>query len=79
MRGGAGGDIDDRHADARGALRTAGDRGEPALGLDQEIIGLAMRVGAVVAIARDGAADQRRIILASAAPARSRACPSSRA
>ena len=52
VRGGAGGDIDDRQADARGAVRTAGDRGEPALGLDQEIIGLAMGVGAIVAIAR---------------------------
>ena len=64
MRGGAGGDVDDRHADARGAFRPAGDRGEAALGLDQQIIGLAMRVGAVVAIAGDGADDQRRIVLA---------------
>ena len=77
MRGGAGGDIDDRHADPRRAIRPAGDRGEPALGLDQQIIGLAVRVGAVVAIAGNGAADQRRIILAAAAPAKSRACPSS--
>ena len=66
MRGGAGRDIDDRDADARRAFRAAGDRGEAALGLDQEIIGLAMRIGAVVAIAGDGAADQRRIILAQA-------------
>ena len=78
MRGGAGGDIDDRHPDARGAFRTAGDRGEPALGLDQEIVGLAMGVGAVVAIARDGAADQLWIILAQALQRESRACPSSR-
>ena len=52
MRGGAGGDIDDRHADARRAFRAAGDRGKSALGLDQQIIGLAMGIGAVVAIAR---------------------------
>ena len=51
-------------ADPRRPLRAAGDRGEPALGLDQQIIGLAMRVGALVAIAGDGAADQRRIVLA---------------
>ena len=51
------------HADPRRPFRPAGDRGEPALGLDQEIIGLAVGVGAVVAIARNGAADQRRIIL----------------
>ena len=51
MRGGAGGDIDDRNADPRRAFRPAGDRGQPALGLDQEIVGLAVGVGAVVAIA----------------------------
>ena len=51
MRGGAGGDIDDRQANARRAVRTAGDRGEPAFRLDQEIVGLAMGVGAVIAIA----------------------------
>ena len=66
-------------ADARRALRPAGDRGEPALGLDQQIIGLAVGVGAVVAIAGDRAADQRRIILAQPLAAKSRACPSSRA
>ena len=43
MRGGAGGDVDDRDADARRPFRAAGDRGEPALGLDQEVIGLAVR------------------------------------
>ena len=64
VRGGAGRDIDDRNADPRWSLRPAGDRGEPALGLDQKIIGLAIGVGAGVAIARNGAADQRRIFLA---------------
>ena len=33
------------------------------LGVDQEVIGLAVGVGAVVAVTRDGAADQRRIVL----------------
>ena len=63
MRGGAGGDIDDGDADAGRTLGTAGDRGKAALGLDQEIIGLAFGIGAGVAIAGDRAADQRRIIL----------------
>src|ERR1700730_4277598 len=66
MRGGAGGDVDDGKTDARRTVRTAGDRGEATLGLDQEIVGLAMGIGAVVAITADGAADQRRIVLAQA-------------
>ena len=66
MRGGAGGDIDDGDADARRAFRAAGDRGQTALGLDQEIVGLAIGIGPVVAVARDGAADQRRIIFSQA-------------
>ena len=41
---------------------------KPALGLDQHVVGLAMGVGAVVAIAGDGAADQLWIILAQALP-----------
>ena len=57
---------DDGDADARWAFRSAGDRRKPAFGLDQEIIGLAMRVGPFVAIACDGATDQLRIILAQA-------------
>jgi hypothetical protein len=60
MRGGAGGDIDDRHSDPRGAVRAAGDRSQPALGLDQEIVGLAIGIGAVIAVTADGAANQRR-------------------
>ena len=64
MRGGAGRDIDDGDADAGSAFRSAGDRGKAALGLDQQIIGLAILVRAFVTVAGDGAADQRRIILA---------------
>src|ERR1700716_3112624 len=63
MGGGAGGDIDDREAHARRAVRTAGDGGEAALRLNQQIVGLAMSVRTVIAIATDGTADQRRIIL----------------
>jgi hypothetical protein len=62
MRGGAGRDIDDGDSDPRRAFRPAGDRGKAALGLDQEIVGLAVGIGAFIAIARNGAADQRRII-----------------
>ena len=47
MRGGAGRDIDDGDADPRRAFRAAGDRGKAALGLDQEVIGLALGIGAV--------------------------------
>ncbi len=64
MRGSAGGDIDDGDADARRAFGAAGDGGEAALGLDQQVIGLAMGIGAGVAIAGDGDADQPRIVLA---------------
>ncbi len=63
MRGGAGRDIDHRYADPRRAFGAAGDRGQAALGLDQEIVGLAVGIGAFVAVAGNGAADQRRIIL----------------
>ncbi len=77
MRGGAGRDVDDRHADARGAVRVAGDRGKAALGLDQQIIGLAVRVGAFVAIAGDRAARSASDSPSAAARAKSRACPSS--
>src|SRR5664279_1896039 len=66
MRGGAGGDIDDGKTDARGSIRTAGDRRQAALGLDQHIVGLAMGVGTVIAITRYGAADQLWIILSQA-------------
>ncbi len=66
MRGGAGGDIDHGNADPRRSLRSAGDRGQPALGLDQQIIGLAVGVGAVVAIAGNGAADQFWVIFSQA-------------
>src|SRR5436853_7031513 len=64
MRGGAGCDIDNRDTDTRRAVRPAGDGGKPAFGLDQQIVCLAMRVGPLVAIARDRAADQPWVILA---------------
>jgi len=69
MRGGAGGDIDDGKDRRATAVRTAGDRCQPAFGLDQQIIGLAVRVGAVIAIAGYGAADQAPDILSSGDPA----------
>ncbi len=37
----AGRDVGDRDADARRCVRRAGDRGEPALGLHQQVVGLA--------------------------------------
>jgi hypothetical protein len=46
------------------ALGSAGDRGEAALGLDQQVIGLAVGIGAGVAISGDRAHDQLRIVLA---------------
>ena len=61
MSGSAGGDIDDGQANARGAVRATRDRGEAALGLDQEIIGLAGGKRALIAIAADRAADQGRM------------------
>ena len=66
MSGGAGCDIDNGDTDTRRAVRPAGDRGKPAFGLDQQIVCLAMRVGALVAIAGDRAADQPWVILAQA-------------
>ena len=68
----AGGDVDDRDADAR-RLRGAGDRREPDFGLDQQVVGLALRVGSALAEAGDRAADQPRIIACAAARSRSRA------
>ena len=58
----AGRDVGDRDADPRRRLRPAGDRGEPALGLHQQVVGLARRVGAALAVARHRAADQLRIV-----------------
>ena len=48
----------------RAISASAGNRGQPAFGLNQQVIGLALRVRPRVAIARDRAADQSRIILA---------------
>jgi hypothetical protein len=59
-----GADVADRDADARRRFRPAGDRGDAGLGLDQHVVGLALGVGAGVAIARDRADDQPRVILA---------------
>ncbi len=75
----AGRNVRDRHADARGRLGTAGDRGEPALGLHQQVIGFARRVRAALAEARDRNADQFRVIAAQPFDAQSQACRSRRA
>ena len=56
------GNVDDGDADARRRFRPAGHRGEAGLRLDQQIVGLALRIGAALAIAGDRAADQPRII-----------------
>ncbi len=69
----AGADVAHRDADPRRLRRAAGDRGEPDLGLDQQIVGLALRVGAALAIARDRADDQPRMRRAAAARSGSRA------
>ena len=47
----AGSNVDDRDADARRRFRAAGDRGEPRLGLDQQVVSLALRIRAALAIA----------------------------
>ena len=62
----ASGDVDDRNADARRRLRAAGDRRHARLGLDQQVVGLALRVRPALAVTRDRAADQPRIVLAQA-------------
>ena len=54
----AGGDVADRDADAGRTFRIARHRGQAGLGLHQEVVGLQMREGAVVAIARNRAGDQ---------------------
>ncbi len=58
------GNIDDRDAHAGRRLRPAGDRGDARFGLDQEVVGLALRVRAAFAVAGDRAADEPRIVLA---------------
>ena len=54
-------DIGERDADAAGRLRRAGHGGEAALGLDEEVVGLAVGIGAGVAIAADRAGDKSRM------------------
>ena len=58
---GACGDVGHRNADSRGLLRSPVDRKQPALPLDQQIIGLVVAIGAVLAVARDRAIDQARM------------------
>ena len=60
----AGADVDDGDAHARRRLGAAGDGGEPRLGLHQQVVGLAVAEGAVVAVARDRAADEAGMALA---------------
>ena len=59
-----GGDIDDGHPDAGGRLRSAGDGDEPGIGLDQKVIGLALRIGAVFAIAGNRTDHEARMVMA---------------
>src|SRR5581483_849514 len=61
-----GGDVDDGHADPRRRLGNAGHRGNAGFRLDQEVVGLALRVRSALAVAGDGAADQPRVVLAQA-------------
>ena len=60
----AGGDVDDGDADAGGCLGTAGDASQPGLCLYQQVVGLAVAIGAFVAVAGDGAAHEARKSLA---------------
>ena len=60
----AGADIGDRKADPRRRIRPAGDGGKPGLRLHQQVIGLARGIGAALAVTRDRAADQPRMLLA---------------
>ena len=59
--GRAGGDVGDRDADAHGVVRRSVDREQAALALDQQVIGLVIAIGAVLAIAGDGAVNQTRM------------------
>ena len=55
----AGGDVGDRVARLARLVGRAGDRQEAGLALDQQVVGLLVAVGAVVAVAGDVADDQR--------------------
>ena len=54
-------DIGERDADAAGRLGRAGHGGQAALGLDEQVVGLAVGIGAGVAIAADRAGDESRM------------------
>ena len=74
-----GGDVDHGDADPRRRFRPAGDGGEARFGLDQEVIGLALRIGAALAIARHRAGDEPRDSRGAGGRGRSRAAPPRRA
>ena len=59
-----GGDVDHGDADPRRRVRPAGDGGEARFRLDQQVIGLAPRIRAALAIARHRAGDQPGIVAA---------------
>ena len=59
--GDAGRDVGDRDAGLGHLVAAAGDREEPGLRLDQQIVGLALGCRPAVAIARDRAGDEARI------------------
>ena len=54
----AGADVGRRDADPARRMLGAGDRGQPALGLHQQVVGAAVLVGSVIAVARDVDRDQ---------------------
>src|SRR5690606_1803766 len=54
----AGSDVDDGHTDTGRTFRSSRYGGKARLGLDQQVIGLAVRIRPAVAIARDRARDQ---------------------
>ncbi len=60
----AGGDIGNRYADPRGRFASAGDGSEAGFGLDQQIVRLAPGIGTALAVTRDRAHDEARIIAA---------------
>src|SRR3546814_11474436 len=53
-----------RDADAAGPLRPPGDRGKAAFRLHQQVVGLHLRIGAGLAVARDVAGNEQRMFLA---------------
>ena len=69
----AGADVGRRDADPARRMLGAGDRGQPALGLHQQIVGAAVLVGAVIAVARDVDRDQPLVLGAHRGRAEARA------